>query len=340
LSHRLKRNEKMKKIILTALFVLSVAINLSSCRNSETYPEKKLSITIGTAPLESSALIYIAESRGFFADQGLAVTIKEYETGAASLNGLLKKETDIAVPAEYALVGKALQKERARAIASIAKAQYFYLIGRKDRGIQKVADLKGKKIGVVKKTIAEFYLGRFIELSGLDSRQITPVNIDIAESSDLMMGSEIDAIISRPPYITAIENRLGMNAVSWPAQNDQALYAVLVADENWISENPETVNRLLKSLLQAEKYLILEPDAAKAIVQKRLNFDDAYMAAVWSRNQFALSLEQALIVVMEDQARWMIKNNLSNETTIPEILNYIRPEGLEAVKPGSVNIIK
>ena len=336
----MEEGEKVKRIIITALLVLSAAFNLSSCRNSENYKGKTDSIIIGTAPLESSALIYIAENRGFFADQGLEVAIKDYETGAASLNGLLGGEINIAVPAEYALVGKALQKEKARAVASIAKAQYFYLVGRKDRGIQKIDDLRGKKIGVVRKTIAEFYLGRFLELSGLDARQVSPVNIDIAKSRDLIMGADIDAIISRPPHISPIEKSLGANAVTWPAQSDQALYAIMVGGENWIKKHPEIIKRLLNSLLQAEKYLIRNPAEAKSIVQKRLNFDDSYMTAVWSRNQFALSLEQSLIIAMEDQARWMIKNNLTTETVIPDFLDCVYIDGLREVKSEAVNIIR
>jgi ABC-type nitrate/sulfonate/bicarbonate transport system substrate-binding protein len=324
-------------IVLAGMFMSG--LGLLSCTN-ESLPKKTEKISIGTAPLESSALIYIAESRGFFTDQGLNVVIREYETGAASLNGLLKGETDIATPAEYALVGKALQKEKARAVASIAKAQYFYLIGRKDRGILKVDDLNGKKIGVVRKTIAEFYLGRFIDLNGLDERQITPVNTDISKSEELILGGGVDAIMSRTPYVFSIEEKLGSNAVIWPAQSEQALYAILVGKEDWIIKNPQTIKRLLNSLVQAEKYLIRNPADAKAILQNRLGFDDSYMEAVWSRNQFALSLDQSLIIAMEDQARWMIKSNLAPATGIPDFLEYVYEDSLKEVKPEAVNIIR
>lgn len=324
-------------LALSALFVASTGL-LSCSRQTNT--GKLEAITIGTAPLESSALIYVAENQGFFTDQGLDVNIKVYETGAASLNGLLEDEVDIAVPAEYALVGKALQKEQARAIASIAKAEYFYLVGRRDRGIQKVADLDGKKVGVVRKTIAEFYLGRFLELNGVDPKQVTPVDIDIAKSAELISGSEIDSIISRPPHIRAIEKQMGANVVSWPAQNNQALYAVMVGRNEWIAKNPETIKRLLNSLLQAEDYLVRNPNKAKSIVQERLDVDDAYIEDVWSRNQFAVTLEQSLILALEDQARWMIKNHVTTETAVPDFSNYIHVDGLKEAKPEAVNIIE
>jgi hypothetical protein len=42
---------------------------------------------------------------------------------------------------------------------------------------------------------------------------------------------------------------------------------------------------------------------------------------------------------MEDEGRWMIANNMTNASNVPDLRNYIYEDGLEAVRPGSVNII-
>jgi NitT/TauT family transport system substrate-binding protein len=61
---------------------------------------------------------------------------------------------------------------------------------------------------------------------------------------------------------------------------------------------------------------------------------------VWHENNFSLSLDQSLIVAMEDDARWMIKNKLTTEKQIPDFVNYIYVDGLKAVKPEAVKIIR
>jgi NitT/TauT family transport system substrate-binding protein len=319
-------------------FLLLTIWVLSACQSG--YAGKVEFVTIGTAPLESSALIYIADNQGLFANNGINVTIRDYDTGAAALDGLVNGEVDIAVPAEYALVGKAFNKDKIRALASIDKAQYFYLVARHDRGIAGIMDLKGKKIGVVRKTIAEFYLGRLLELHGLTAGQVTLVDVSVAQSEAAIQSGNIDAIISRPPYVSPVEERLGANAVVWPAQSNQALYAILIGRNDWIIEHPERIRRLYRSLIQADEYLINHSAEAKAIVQKRLNLDDAYMAAVWSQNQFSLSLDQSLILAMEDEARWMIANNLTTEKQVPNFLDYVHEDGLKAIKPQAVNVIR
>ncbi len=316
-----------------------VILGLSSCSQGS-FSGKPESITIGSPPLESSALIYMSEDQHIFAGNGLNVTLRDYDTGAASFNGLLNGEVDIAVPAEYPLIGAAFKKEEARTIASIDKVDYFFLIGRKDRGIENISDLKGKKIGVVQKTIAEFYLGRFLTLNGIDINKVTLVNIDLSQSEDAIANGDVDAIVARPPYANAIEKRLGPNGVSWPAQSSQALYAILVGRNNWITEHREAVNRLLRSLAQAEEHIIKNQEKAKAVVQARLNFDDAYMSTIWSQNQFSLTLDHSLVVAMEDEARWMIGNNLTEEKQVPNFLDYIYEDSLKAIRPGAVNIIR
>jgi len=43
---------------------------------------------------------------------------------------------------------------------------------------------------------------------------------------------------------------------------------------------------------------------------------------------------------MEDEARWMIINNLTTEKQVPDFLDYIYMNGLEAVNPNAVDIIQ
>jgi NitT/TauT family transport system substrate-binding protein len=100
------------------------------------------------------------------------------------------------------------------------------------------------------------------------------------------------------------------------------------------------VKRILKSLAQAENFITFHPDQAKTVIQKRLQYGDAYIALVWPLNQSSLSLDQSLITAMEDEARWMIQNNLTPEKTVPDFLRYIYIDGFNAVKPEAVNIIR
>ena len=323
------------------IVVLGVALVLWP-RLPKGYSGKMESITIGYSPFESTALLWIAQDQHFLSRNGLKVTLRKYDTGVGSLDGMLNGETDITVgTTEFPLVGRAFQKARIRTIGSIDKSEFVYLIGRKDRGIEKVSDLRGKKVGTTLRTIAEFHLGRFLELHGLNMGDITLVDVKTpAEWVNAVVKGDIDAIATAQPYASLAKERLGANAIFWPAQSSQLQYGLISSTEEWIAKHSESVRRLLRSLVQAEEYAIRNPPEAKAIVQKALNLKASYMETVWSQNQFVLSLDQDLILAMEDEARWMIKNNLTKEKQVPNFLAYISEDGLKAIKPGAVNIIR
>ena len=145
---------------------IAIALVSWSCRGGNS--GKVESITIGMDPTAVNSLIYIAEDQKYFTANGLKITIKNYTSGLAAVNGMLNDEVDIATAAEFVIVGQALKKESIRALASIDKFLHIYLVGRRDRGSGASRTSKGKRIGVTLKTAAEFYLGRFLDLHGMN----------------------------------------------------------------------------------------------------------------------------------------------------------------------------
>ncbi len=324
-------------VVLAVLLVASFA--LWSCSKGD-YSGKVESINFATVPTAATTLIYIAQDQRFFAANGLSVNIKDYATGIATTDALLKGEMDISWVAEFPFVKRAFAKEKMSIFAVVDRFNEQYLFGRKDRGIKTVSDLKGKRIGIPRNTIAEFYLGRFLELNGMNIRDVSLVDVPPPQSMDAITRGGIDGVIAWEPYSSQIRVKLADRAVALPLQSNQPGFGAIVGRNDWINGHPEIVNRFLKSLAQAENYLIRNPAATKAILRKWLKFDDVFTETIWSENQFSLSLDQSLILAMEDEARWMIKNTLTTEKQIPDFLNYIYVDGLKAVKPEAVNIIR
>jgi NitT/TauT family transport system substrate-binding protein len=329
-----------RSFLITALFTALLMVFGSWSCSKGGYSGKVETVIIGTAPIELNALIYVADEYRFFTNNGVQVVFKDYDTGVAAVDGLLKREVDMALTTEFVIVGKSLQKQDVLDLATIDKSMLFYIIARTDRGIKTAADLKGKRIGVPRQTITGFYLGRMLELNGMRIQQVTLVDTKASDPAGAVAGGEVDAVVTWEPYVTQIRQELGNGVIIWPAQSGQVSFWSLVSTPGWINQHPNLVREFLKSLAQAEEYIIHHPAETKTILQKRLKLNDTYMTTVWSQNQFSLSLDQALILAMEDEARWMIKNNLTREKQIPDFLNYIYVDGLKAVKPEAVNIIR
>jgi NitT/TauT family transport system substrate-binding protein len=337
-------SKAMKRIVVAAIAVVFAIMLVGSgawpIPNFEESDEGKTeSIIIGTTAQELNALIYIADDQSFFAANGLNITLKYFDYGRAAVNAMLKQDVDMATATEYVIVAEAYEGEKIRSIGSIARSQNVYLIARTDRGIHNVSDLKGKKIGFPQGSMSDFHTGRFLDLHGMSMQQVIPVDISGPQIVDAIVNGSVDAVLAWQPQPQEIQDRMGSRIVIWPGQSDQLFYWNVICADDWIANHPEVVNRLLKSLAQAEEYAISHPDESRGIVQKRLNYTDAYMATVWPENRFSLTLDQSLITAMEDEARWMIKNNLTSAEKIPDFQKYIYTKGLEEVKPDSVNIL-
>lgn len=324
-----------------AAAILALAAFLAVVTGCSGKQEKAESITIGMESTAVNSLIYIAEEQKYFQANGLNITIRDnYTSGAAAAEGMLKGEVDISTAAELAIVRQAFARESILTLASIDRFMHMKLIGRKDRGILRIPDLKGKKIGVPVKTAADFNLGRFLDLNGIRANQITIVDVQAPKAVDSLISGEVDAVVAWQPNVMAIEDRLAGGASIWSVHSGQPIYCAVVTTGNLAANGPNMIKRFLNALGQAEDYLVRDPDHARDIVQKRLGYDDRYMSNIWPEHEFSLRLDQALILAMEDQARWMINNNLTTEKIVPNFLDYIYVDGVKAVKPGAMNIIR
>ncbi|HLN89890.1 MAG TPA: NrtA/SsuA/CpmA family ABC transporter substrate-binding protein, partial [Candidatus Binatia bacterium] len=298
------------------------------------------SIDVAYSPFESLTLFWVAEQQGFFSQNALNVTVHKYDSGAGALNGVINGEADIAVgTSEFPLVIRALNRESIQTIGTISKSNFAYLVARSDKGISTISDLKGKVIGTTFGTIAHFYLGRFLVLNGLKIEDVTLVDLKTpTDWVDAVVNGSIDAVATAQPYANSAKEGLGANAVVWSINSNQPQFTQAVATNTWIADHPNICSSFLRVLHQAEEFVASHTTEAKEIVKQQINFTDAYMETVWAQNQYTLSLEPALIQAMESEARWLISNNLTSQTAIPDFINYVYVNGLGSVKPESVTI--
>ncbi len=328
-------------IVILCVIILLTGYEIRELYASENHDTDTVTpIIIGTSLTEVSGLIFIAEEEGFFAGNGLNATILLYDAGILAMDDLYAGRIDVATTSEFVFAGSVLDDKKIRGIASIGKSDSEYIVARNDTGIRNVSDLKGKKIGVAKGTSAEFYLGRFLTLHGIQPEEVTLVNLKPGDMVDPLIHGDIDAVSTWDPYAYAVLHHPYVNATAWGMQCGQYMYWMVLCRDDFITSHPELMNRFLQSLCQAEDFFVSHPAEARRIIQKRLGSDDAYMERIWSKTECVLSLDQALIVALEDETRWLTQQNGTDTNDMPVFLDYISSDALDYVQPESVTIIR
>ena len=297
-------------------------------------------ITIDPGQGVPSTLLLIAKERGYFAHHGLNVTFIGSQAANLATQNLLDHKNDFGYVNEYSLSEPQLYTKKLRVIGTLSESDTNSIVGRKDRGIFQIHDLEGKKIGVTKGNIPEYFLDRFFVLNGLSLRNTTVIYYLPAELVDAIVKGDIDAAVSFEPYVYQMRQKMGENATVWPANLGQHAHFSLICNEITVKEHPEIVEAVISSVLEAETYVNSHPEEAKRIAKMQTNFDDQYMELDWQNHRFSVTLSQSLIKSMEDETRWRIRRNLTNETDIPDFSKYVSSDFLYTLKPSAVTIIR
>ncbi|MCK9375691.1 MAG: NrtA/SsuA/CpmA family ABC transporter substrate-binding protein [Syntrophobacterales bacterium] len=297
-------------------------------------------IAISTSADAKSALLFIAQDKGYFSENGLEVTLKTFPSGRMGCEQLKAGKIDLANAADFVLVSEVFDGTTSlRCIGSIAAADDHQVIARKDRGILRPGDLRGKRIGATHGTSAEFFLGRFLAFNNLGLRDVAFVDVNASDLEEALATGRVDAVVVWEQWAYAIKKRLGDRVAAWPGQSGQKYYWLLMSTDSWAKARRGVLERLFKALDQAEIFLKSHKEESIEIVARRINLDPVSIKDSLSRSTLGLSLDQALFIMMEDEARWMIKNKLAGQARVPNYLNYMDAEALLRVNPKAVGLI-
>jgi NitT/TauT family transport system substrate-binding protein len=73
-------------------------------------------------------------------------------------------------------------------------------------------------------------------------------------------------------------------------------------------------------------------------VTAAIKVDKELVKEVWDAFSYQVRLDQNLLITLEDETRWAMKNKLTDKTVMPNFAEYIHVDSLKAVKPEAVRL--
>lgn len=335
---------KKRHLLRTTLAVvlLATAATLFSCTridHESAAPSEK--VTIAYSATTDAVLAEIALVKGYFLQEGLEVTPHRHPYGKPALEDLLAGKADFATVAVTPVMFAILKGEKISVIATIQNSNVGNaILARRDRGISTLGDLKGKRIAVTLGTTSDFYLDAILGVHGISRKDVEVVDLKAEVMADALARGDIDAVSTFSSYTAFTRKELGARVISFYDKDIYRWTFNVVAKQEFIRKNSGKVEKMLRALARAEEFAGKNPAEAQKIVSDFSGIEIGIVRDVWPDTNFTVSLDQSLILALEDESRWAIQNRLTTARKIPNYLDYIYFDGLKAVKPEAVRILR
>ncbi len=295
-------------------------------------------VIIGSTP--TGHLMWIAEKKGFFEARGVDVKLLEFSSGVSASRALAAGELHFGNSSEFAFVSNLMSHRGLKLIASIARVNSANLFARKDRDIEHIGDLVGKRIGVTRRGVGEFFLGEILAINGLAETDSTIVNLRAPDIVNEIAKGSIDAAMVWEPFVYKSKQILGDNFFMLPEQDSYYYHFVLAGMGNWIETHQSETRAVLEALLDAESFAAKNPAEAQEIISTRFRLDPVFVRETWNKYVLEVTILQNLISLMEQEAQWLIEKGHASGTRVPDFLDAVDAGPLSSVAPGAVKLIK
>jgi NitT/TauT family transport system substrate-binding protein len=235
-------------------------------------PASPAQVRVSYVPATTVLPLHVAEAKGYFAQRGLDVTLKE-ASNISDIPATLGRQFDIALGTATDLIragGAGVDVVQMAGNTIDTKTNPFVqLMVKKDSGLKSVADLQGKRVGTPT-------LGGVIHAAVLYSAKqqnaehakIQGVEAPSPTLPDQLKAGRIDAVEALEPFATTLKKKGSVSLGDPFAAIGQPLATNFwIANGAWARKNPEVVQRYVGALEQAVAFIKDNPKEARRILQ-------------------------------------------------------------------------
>ena len=251
----------MKKFLL--LFAVLTSLAVVACSSDS--ESEDLVLTLDWFPNANHAGIYEAVKRGFFAEEGLNVSVVPPADPSAILSLVASGQSDFGMFYQPDLLQARNAGVPVVAIAGVVQKPLNSMIALKSSGIDRPGKLSGKKVGYPGIPWNEAMLTTMLEADGLTRDDVELVDVGFALTQALLAGT-VDAVVGA--YWThesiVMQNEGYESYVILPDDWGVPTYyeLILVASEETIRDRPEMVKKFVKAFIRGYEQALSDPQGS------------------------------------------------------------------------------
>ena len=213
----------------------------------------------------------IAEQEGLFAKNGANVKLKWFDGYLASMEAFAAGQLDgncQTLNDTISFAGSSINGEVA-VLVNDNSAGNDKIIVTKD--INKIEDLKGKKVAVEEGVVDDFLLTLALQSKGMKRSDVKIVNLETGAAAAAFASGKTDAVGAFPPFWLTALKREGSKELISSKEFPGAIPDLLAVSQKLIDEQPDQVQALVNTWFDTLDFMEKNPEKADQIMAARAN---------------------------------------------------------------------
>ena len=229
-------------------------------------------IKMGVLKLIHSITPYFYEK---FAPDGTTIAITPFENPSDSKDAVVGGTVDFATFGIAAAILSASQHQPIVVIGSECNKGMAIVAG-KNSGIDKLTDLKGKRVAIWPGTTQEVFALERFRMEGMTVKDITPVRVSFSEMHAALARGDVDAYVgAEPAPSVSVSTGVG-KIVEYPYSTPMgSLNMILATNRDTVEKRPELVKLIVELQRKASGYAMANPTAMVDMTVAKLGMQKA-----------------------------------------------------------------
>jgi NitT/TauT family transport system substrate-binding protein len=258
--------------LVTALAGCSASADVAADKS-----EQVKTLRIAPQPIADFAPVWLGIDQGFFASEGLEVSIVEGgASSSAQVPLLLSGKADIAATTAAAAIQAAGQGIAVNIVggltnfASDPAADQSALVVASGSTMSGLRDLEGKTVAISGlKSVSEAVISAAVEKAGGDPKKVSFIQAPLPNLADLVASGGADATFLIDPFLS-LATAAGLKILGhpFPTAAPGVPGTSLVVASEFAAANPETIAKFRAAMEKSTAYATANPDKVKEALSK------------------------------------------------------------------------
>ncbi|WP_417896818.1 aliphatic sulfonate ABC transporter substrate-binding protein [Bacillus safensis] len=268
---------------------LSLLLVLAGCDQAADGSENKVKeIRIGIQ--QSLSPLLLAKEKGWFEQsfekEGVKVKWVEFQSGPPQFEGLAANQLDFTqVGNSPVIAGQAAGIDFKEIGLSQDGLKANGILVNKNSEIQKVEDLKGKKIAVAKGSSGFDFLYKVLDQAGLSAKDVQIIQLQPDEAISTFENGSVDAWSIWEPFLSLETIKKGAKLLVNGEATDLYSPGFTLVRTQFADQHPELVVKFLKVYDHAVKWQKSHPEEAVTLYARLKNLDKKVVTQVLNNTE-------------------------------------------------------